>query len=254
MGKRRPVVHIRSKWAKTKAILCSRELGQYVPRTQRLSQSNLRQMLSRYRMVYVKPDAGTYGNGVMKLGFTHDGAYYCRDRDRIRHFPTLASLYRAIRIRSGGRRYLVQRGIHLLKYRGRLFDIRVMVQRNAQRQWETTGMIGRAARPSYIVTNYHSGGRPMDIRALLAPHLDQRRVRSLSARMSSIGRKAASALGKAYPGVNMVGADIGLDDRLNCWIIELNTSPDPYIFRFLKDRSVSRRVLRYARALGRIPH
>lgn len=252
MGKRRSV-HIRSKWAKTKAILRSRELSRHVPDTQKLSQASLRQMLSRYRMVYVKPDAGTYGNGVMKLGFSPDGAYYCRDRGRIRHYPTLASLYRAIRARSGGRRYLVQRGIHLLKYKGRLFDIRVMVQRNAQRQWETTGIIGRAARPSYIVTNYHSGGRPMDIRKLLSPHLGRRRIRALSARMSSISRKAATALGKTYPGVNMVGADIGLDDRLNCWIIELNTSPDPYIFRFLPDRSVSRKVLRYARALGRIP-
>lgn len=246
-------IHIRSKWAKTKAILGNLELRRHIPETRRLSLPNLRQMLHRYNMVYVKPDSGTYGNGVMKLGYAQGGAYYCRDRDRIRHYPTLASLYRAIRARSGGRRYLVQRGIHLLKYRGRLFDVRVMVQKNRKRQWETTGIIGRAARPSYIVTNYHSGGLPMDIRTLLAPHLDRRRIRSLSARMSGIGRKAASALGKTYPAVNMVGADIGLDDRLHGWIIELNTSPDPYIFRFLKDRSVSRKVLRYARALGRIP-
>ncbi len=252
MSKRR-LVHIRSKWAKTKAIVGNRDLRSHVPETRRLNQTNLRQMLSRHYMVYVKPDVGTYGNGVMKVGFAPDGAYYCRDRDRVRHYPTLASLYRAIRFRSGDRRYLVQRGIHLLKYRGRLFDIRVMVQRNAQRRWETTGMIGRAARPSYIVTNYHSGGQPMDIRTLLAPHLDQHRIRALAARMSSIGRKAAFTLGKTYPGVNMIGADIGLDDRLNCWIIELNTNPDPYIFRFLKDRNISRKVLRYARALRRIP-
>lgn len=252
MSQRRPV-HIRSKWAKTAAILRNRGLSRHVPRTMRLNESNLRQMLSRYGMVYVKPDVGTYGNGVMKLEIEQDGAYRCRDRDRVRTYPSLASLYRAIRKRSRGRRYLVQRGIRLLKYRGRLFDLRVMVQKNPRRQWETTGIIGRVARPTYIVTNYHSGGRPMDIRKLFGSQLDRRRIRKLAARMSDIGREAAAALGKAYPGVNMVGADIGLDDRLRCWIIELNTSPDPYLFRFLKDRSVSRKVLRYARALGRIP-
>ncbi|RIE04883.1 YheC/YheD family protein [Cohnella faecalis] len=51
----------------------------------------------------------------------------------------------------------------------------------------------------------------------------------------------------------MVGADIGLDNHLRPWIIELNTNPDPYIFRHLADKRIARKVLSYARALRRIP-
>jgi hypothetical protein len=51
----------------------------------------------------------------------------------------------------------------------------------------------------------------------------------------------------------MVGADIGLDNHLLPWIIELNTNPDPYIFRHLPDKRIARKVLSYARALRRIP-
>jgi len=251
--KRRQSRHVGSKWVKTAAIERYRRLRRHVPETRKLSRTNLEELLNRYGMVYVKPDTGTYGKGVMKIGKLQGGGYYSREKDRTRYHGSREALYRAIAARSRGRRYLVQQGIHLLAYRGRLFDVRVMVQKNPQRKWETTGIIGRAARPSYVVTNYHSGGRPMDVRTLLAPHLTVPQIRAMTARLSRIGRDAAAALGSVYPGVNMVGADIGVDARRNCWIIELNTSPDPYLFRFLKDRSVSRKVLRYARALKRIP-
>lgn len=251
--KQRHSRHVRSKWTKTQAIIRNPELRQYVPDTRRLSLNSLQRMLKRYPAVYVKPDAGTYGHGVMRIGRTRNRAYECRSLDRVQKWPQLASVYRHIRARSGGRPYLAQQGIPLMRWKGRVFDIRVMVQKNASKRWETTGMIGRVARPAYIVTNYHSGGKPTDIHTLLSPRMKPAQIRALESRMSRISRKAAIALGRKYPGVNMVGADIGLDERRRCWIIELNTSPDPYLFRFLKDKRVSRKVLRYARALRRIP-
>jgi len=42
-------------------------IEQYLPETRNLSCENLHQMLDRYGMVYVKPDKGRYGLGVMKV-------------------------------------------------------------------------------------------------------------------------------------------------------------------------------------------
>ena len=194
-----------------------------------------------------------HGNGVMRIRRTKQRTYECRSRDRVQTWPRLASVYRHIRAISGKRPYLAQQGISLLRWKGRLFDIRVMVQKNARKQWETTGMIGRVARPSYIVTNYHSGGRPTDIHTLLAPHMKTANIRALISRMSRISRKAAMALARKYPGVNMVGADIGLDNGPSLLDYRAQYEPGPYLFRFLKDKRISRKVLRYARALRRIP-
>lgn len=244
--------HLTNKWLKTKAILRDAKVRGRVPETRLLSLSTLRAMLSRYGMVYVKPVSGTYGRGVMRVE-AHPNAYTYQIEQTKRSFATIEGLYQSLLRHKHKRRYLVQRGIRLLKYKGRRFDIRVMVQRNPRGSWETTGIIGRVAHPKKIVTNFHSGGKPTALQTLLAPLAPSPVRARIERRLASIGYDAAQALRRVYPSVNMVGADIGLDTAFRPWIIELNTSPDPYLFRFLKDKRIHRKVLRYARALGRIP-
>lgn len=228
------------------------EMRKLVPETRRMNEHSLRDMLQLYSMVYVKPESGTYGKGVMRVERI-GGTYSYQSGEKKRSFDTFDALYRSVKRHKRNRPYLVQRGIRLLKHRGRRFDLRVMVQRNARREWETTGIIGRVAHPRKIVTNYHSGGKPTEVRKLLRPHAPGHQLPRIESELSAIGRNAARALSRTYPGIDSVGADIGLDDGLRAWIIELNTNPDPYIFRHLPDKSVSRKVLRYARALKRIP-
>lgn len=244
--------HLTNKWLKTKAILRDAKVRPWVPETRPMNLNSLRAMLRRHRMVYVKPVSGSYGNGVMRVEYA-GGRYAYQVEHTKRQFATIGGLYASILRHKRKRPYLVQRGIHLLKYKGRRFDIRVMVQRNPKGRWETTGVIGRVAHPRKIVTNFHSGGKPTALRTLLSPLMSSPFRTRIENRVSKVGYDAAIALHRAYPGLNMVGADIGLDTAYRPWIIELNTMPDPYLFRFLKDKSISRKVLRYARALGRIP-
>lgn len=244
--------NVLSKWLKTKAILKDPEVRKLVPDTRRMTRDSLRAMLSRYGMVYIKPEAGTYGKGVMRVE-SRGGSYSYQAEEKKRIFNSFDAMYRSILRHKRKRPYLVQKGIHLLKYKGRAFDIRVMVQRNRARAWETTGIIGRVAHPRKIVTNYHSGGKPTNVRLLLTSFASRQRAAGIERKLAHVGYKAAKALSRRYPGIDMVGADIGLDARLRPWIIELNTNPDPYIFRHLADKRISRKVLRYARALKRIP-
>lgn len=244
--------HVLSKWLKTKAILRDPEVRGFVPETRRMNKDSLRRMLKLYAMVYIKPDSGTYGNGVMRVE-RRGGAYSYQVEQKKRSFESYDAMYRSILLHKRKRPYLVQKGIRLLKYKGRSFDIRVMVQRNRRHAWETTGIIGRVAHPRKIVTNYHSGGKPTDVRILFRPLVSRKRISGMEHHLARVGNKAAKALSRTYPGINMVGADIGLDARHHPWIIELNTNPDPYIFRHLPDKRVPRKVLRYARALKRIP-
>lgn len=244
--------YVLSKWLKTKAILKDPKIRMVVPETRRMSKKSLQQMLNRYSMVYIKPKMGTYGKGVMRVE-RGNGSYWYQTEEKKRVFGSFPSMYRSILRNKRKRPYLVQKGIHLLKYKGRRFDIRVMVQRNRKQAWEMTGMIGRVAHPRKIVTNYHSGGKPTDVRTLLNAFTSGEKRSIIEKRLSKTGYDAAIALSRSYHGLNMIGADIGLDTRLCPWIIELNTNPDPYIFRHLADKRISRKVLRYAKALRRIP-
>lgn len=223
----------------------------HIPDTKPLTRGNLHSMLSRYGMVYVKPDKGTFGMGVIRVEATGEGYKY-QTGTAIRSFSSFDGLYADLLQATRKRRYLVQKGIHLLKHNGRRFDIRVMVQQSPQKRWESTAMVGRVAHPQKIVTNYHSGGTLKPVPVLLGGHMNDREQERYVRELKTLGVMVARQLEAKYPGIREVGLDIAVDKSGKSWILEVNTCPDPYIFRILKDKSVFRKVLHYAKSYGRI--
>jgi hypothetical protein len=223
-----------------------------MPETRGLTQENLNLMLQSYGMVYVKPDRGRYGRGVMRIDLlTEAGPHFqlrCGRRSRV--YTSWASLAKGMRSMQVGRNYLVQQGIHALQHEGRPFDIRVMVQRSPSRQWKTTGYIARVAAPRSIVTNFHSGGTPATLEPVLAHHVAGDQVSGLISRLCLLGETVAARLHASFPGLTAVGLDIALDQDLNPWILEVNTRPLADLFARLKDKTMFRRMCRYAKAVG----
>lgn len=208
-------------------------------------------MLDEYGMVYVKPDRGKHGKGVMKVE-NAEGKYRYQYAERKRNYRNYNEMAIAIRKLTRGRRYLVQRGIRLLTHKGRRFDLRVMAQWSPRSRWETTGIIGRVAAPRRIVTNYHSGGTLKPIQQLLGKRLNNRGLSGKIRELKRMGVWAGQAMQRKFPGVYEVGLDIGMDRSHTPWIIEVNTAPDPYIFRKLSDPTVFRKIRRYARIYNRL--
>jgi glutathione synthase/RimK-type ligase-like ATP-grasp enzyme len=245
---------IHSKWAKTKAIKNSSRVNEDVPPTCFMNMESLKQMLDQYKMVYIKPNIGTYGNGVMRVEL-NEGAekpYSYQSGVRIKRFERLRTMFHAISRDTGKRKYLVQKGIHLLKYKGNQFDLRVMVQQTPKRDWESTGVIGRVANPKKIVTNFHNGGTLKPVEALLLSYLPKEEKTRYIARLKKLGVHVAKALHKSYKGIKAIGVDVALDADLKPWILEVNTNPDPYIFRHLKDKKIFHKIQRYAKANNRV--
>jgi glutathione synthase/RimK-type ligase-like ATP-grasp enzyme len=242
-----------SKWEKTNVLLHSAALREYIPATKLFGHENLLLMLTEYGMVYVKPVNGTFGKGVMRVEKLRSPSkgYKYQLNTTIRTFPTFELLHQSLVKKINGRRYLVQRGIDLLRHKKRRFDIRVMIQRNNNNHWEATGIIGRLAHPAKIVTNYHNGGTPMSFESLMSTHQSPTQKMVYAIRLKQISLDIAKELERHYPGIKELGIDIAIDQQMRPWILEVNTKPDAFIFRKLEDKTIFRKIYQYAVSYGR---
>ncbi len=246
---------LKSKMAKTRHLARHPRIRQHIPETRLLTRATLARMLHQYGAVYVKPIKGTHGQGVMRAErLTGNGAktrYRYQLGTKALSFATFDRLYSSMMRSKLRRRYLVQRGIPLLTYRNRRFDVRVMVQRTSRLPWRTTGYIGRLGHPKYIVTNYHSEGTPLALERLLSPYMHGISKTRYIGSLRRLGLGIAKHLGAKYRNLREIGVDLGIDQRLRPWLIEVNTAPDPYIFKELKDKRMYRTALRFSQANGR---
>ncbi|MBB6731697.1 YheC/YheD family protein [Cohnella zeiphila] len=248
------IQRVRSKKAKTEALLANPKMREHIPETTTMHRDSVREMLGRYGMIYVKPVNGTFGQGVIRIEKNQRAPYPYRFQagERKYRFETFERMFEELQTVKRKKNYLVQQGIELLKHDGRRFDFRVMVQRSPQNRWESTGIIGRLANPRKIVTNYHSGGTPMPPEDLLREHLGGTpALHSFMQKLRGLGEDVARTLERRFPRLKEIGVDVAVGEDLKPWILEVNTLPDPFIFRKLRDRSVFRRIYSYAVAYGR---
>lgn len=248
-----PIQRVRSKLAKTKPLVGDPVLQEFIPDTRAFNRGNVKQMLDKYEMIYVKPVNGTFGNGVIRVRKKSSSPRPFRFQagHRKYHFASFDFMYRKLLAVKKRKTYLSQQGIHLLKHSGRRFDLRIMVQKNPKSQWETTGMIGRLAHPGKIVTNYHSGGTPLPLEKLLSSHMSTEEIVDFQNQLETLGVNVAKALEKRFPRIKEIGVDVAIDDNKKAWILEVNTLPDPFLFRKLRNPEIFRRMYSYAVSYGR---
>jgi hypothetical protein len=155
-------------------------------------------------------------------------------------------VYTFIRKKTKGRQHIVQRKITLAKVNGRPFDVRVMIQKKKKSDWSVTGKLAKIAGPGYIITNVaRSKGRVVP----LSTAIHQSNIHGASSgrierRIHQIALKSVHRLQKYYR-IQTVGLDIGIDTKGKVWIIEANFTPNIFLFKRLKDKSMYRRILSY---------
>lgn len=271
------IQRVPSKWAKTKVILQNQSLSLYVPDTRKYDLDVLREMLALYTMVYIKPDRGSYGIGVMRAEQRSvalspstaqlDNAmtpseeveqpedkimYILRFGKSAEIFFTPEEMHQAIVSRIQGRMYLIQKGIDLLRHQDRPFDLRVLTQKTPSGVWETTGLLGRVAAPQKIVTNYHNGGSILSVNKLLKEHMSHSDASLAIDQLKIMGVQIAQQLESSYPGIKEIGLDVAMDSHMDMWLLEVNTLPSIIVFKLFANKSIYRKIHRYAIAYGRV--
>jgi len=225
------------------------DISASLPDTRAATKSNINTMLRLYDSVYLKPDKGTGGHGIYKLT-KNEKRYILRNGSLSKQFDSLDKLYSSLHKLQLKSKYVVQRGIGLLRHRNRPFDIRVMVQKNRSKQLEVTGVIGRMAKPRKIVTNYHSGGTPLPVDILLKSHLNGVKRLKYIKKIELLGKNASVVLAKSYRKNRAFGVDIAIDSKLKLWVLEVNTRPDMSIFNTLSNKTMYRKILKFSKLNG----
>ena len=258
------IQRVASKWKKTHVLLKNEEISSYIPLTYIYNWDALDSMLKVYSMVYIKPDQGTYGNGVMRVEQLPDEDHVPSEEIPIKYkyllyydttveiIYSLEQLHTYITSRILKSTYLIQQGIVSLQYNNRAFDLRVLTQKAPNHRWISTGILGRVAAPNKVVTNHHNGGSVYMMDILLSKYMSRIDSFNFERSLYSLGTKVAKQLEKKYPRIKEIGLDVAIDANLKPWILEVNTLPALFPFKhFIPDKHVYRRIHRYAVSYGR---
>ncbi|WP_188647113.1 YheC/YheD family protein [Marinithermofilum abyssi] len=241
----RTLRYVRSKWTQANLLTRHSPTAAHVPATLPFSAANMKRLLSRYSTLYVKPDAGGQGIGVIRVDRRKGRGYLVRTAGKRMVSKDSKALFRVLRKSTKHRRYVIQQGIPSVTLKGNPFAIRVHIQR-VQGKWVIGGVAGTVAPPRKIVTNRHRGGTPMEMNVLLKRHLgyNKNQRSNMKQQLEKLSREAARAMAKGYPRIREYGIDFGLNSNGKLWIYEVNITPGIAIFASLPNKGQYYRILR----------
>ena len=228
----------------------SEELKYYSPVTKSFNESNLRKMFSLFPMVYVKPNVGSQGKGVVRVEKVING-YQLKTTKKTKVFKNSNTLANYLST-NYDRPLIVQQGIRLEKLKGRPYDIRAMVQRKPGGEWTVTGIFAKLGKANKIVTNYFQGGELVTMDKLynetvIAADIKTERIELIE----YISIEVANHLSRFQTNMYEMGIDFAFDERGDLWILEVNSrQPQFYPLKWI-DRSMYNRILTFAKSYGR---
>jgi glutathione synthase/RimK-type ligase-like ATP-grasp enzyme len=219
------------------------ELAPYLPETRSINSfGQVGAMLKKYRAVYLKPVNGTKGKNIIRVSRSKKTSGYCyqyhtNGKLHKRCTSDLSSLQKQLRPIMGGRRYLVQKEIDLLRYQGGIVDIRVMVQKGHNGKWKVTGMACRVGKQGSITSNISSGGRGQKVETVLNQNFsDPKLVDQITETIAFVAITAAQGVEDYRGNCGEIGVDIGVDKNGKVWFIEANLRPARLVFSLIGEK------------------
>lgn len=253
LGRRIPHFNQRNQFNKeeTDRLLRSSGLFGYLPDTAPYAPEGLKRMLEQHGTVVLKPSMGSRGYGVYRIELKDTGEVHISQHHFApwRILPAGSAIEPALADLTGGSSYLIQSWIPSLLLDGKVFDIRVLVQKNRTGRWGVTNIISRVSYSGCFNTSMC--GEVYRTEMLLGRIMPPERIQAHLDSLRDISLCAAAGV-ELHSGMHLgeVSVDFALGEQDRLWIIEMNGQPQKSIYRELKiSRDVYRNPMEYARYL-----
>lgn len=245
--------HYLNKWTVHRQLVGDPEVHPFLPETRRFrSTHDAAVILRRYGRAFLKPSGGSLGLGAAQVLRGRDGrlSYRMNTMSGRSSRGTLRNIRHLARVLPPRRDYLVQRGIQLARVFGRPFDVRALVQKDADGQWRFTGAAARIAGRGRITTHVPRGGTRRPLKQVLEATFGSERIQEIVDKLQEACLKSAIGLEKATKRMfGELSLDVGIDRDGEVWILEMNAKP----FRFDEPHlriQAQRRLVRFASSLA----
>lgn len=250
-----PDVHIFNpsffnKWRLIEWLSLSHTTRGYIPFTEKFGErTDLASLLTQYRRLYLKPEKGKAGKGIMRVMMRRPGKhkkYVLSIQEKKRStnlsYATVPELKSTIQQHIGERPYIIQQGIDLVHNQTRPFDLRVLVQKNRKGNWVLTGIGARVAGEASITTHVPRGGSIDDPQRLLVSTFGngaEAKKILLRAKTAVLAIAKQIEKGAGHP-LGEMSMDLGVDGIGNIWFFEANSKPMKFDEPHIRKKSLER--------------
>lgn len=196
----------------------------------------IKKMLDKYKFIFLKSFNGSLGQEVVSIEQTDEYMkinFYDSIENRLNDLfiTSFDDLKAFISKFFGDEQFIIQQGIHLLKFENRTFDLRLLLNKNEKSLWECTLMICRIAPEDKSITNICSGGTALFYEKAY-PILNSTDCLSQIPTYDEIfevSKRIVGYIQREFGLFGEIGIDLGLDIHGNIWLIEANAKPDKYL-------------------------
>jgi glutathione synthase/RimK-type ligase-like ATP-grasp enzyme len=205
-------------------------LQKYIPPTLLVeAYPQLKKFIDDYQTVILKPTDLSRGRGICFVD-RRGSTYFISDyRGRLpveAHVRGEAGLREYFARNSGFfKRYLAQKVLSLAQVDGRLFNIRVVMQKSIKGRWRCSGIECRVGGPGMRVTNISRGGMAMQLDEALERAFGAGDHRRAVREIHDAAARVCAAMDRTGEHFAEFGLDLGLDTGGRLWLIEVNVFP-----------------------------
>lgn len=208
-------------------------------------------MLSSYSTVYFKPTGGSGGFNIIRI--KRKGKSYQIQFNTVKStYSTIDRLYDKLSRFSNKKSFLLQKGIHLARTKGKPFDIRVMVQKTNNGKWTSSGIFTKIGKTGKVATNYNQGGKVGFFHETMSgAGYNTADIQRMETRLKDLGVSVGKNFDQHIKGFRELGLDVALDSARKPWILEVNTRPQFYPLKNMRNKKLYKRIVSFSKQYGR---
>jgi hypothetical protein len=228
-----------SKW-EVYNYLSKTYIQRFLPVTYKCTSFNVLDILHLHNSLFIKPDIGSKGRYVYRIESNREGTktiFYKTFKSSDVFYDDNKFILELEQL-IDNKPYIAQAEVPMIKIEDRIFDIRIMLQKDLKGTWNISSAISRLSLNNYFITNLYYKILSAE-QALKAANLNSRALLGI---IYDISISTATLLELHAGPLGEISVDFGVDKGGYPWIIEINGIPDKSIFKGLKDKEIIRNI------------